>query len=302
MDMYPVLPVPQSGTFYEYAPKMMAFEFNGFSSKKTLVFIGGLGDGFATLPYLPALSTSLNKIGWSVVQIYIRSSYIGWGSGSLKRDAEDISQLVSFLRSEAGGKREKIVIMGHSTGCQDTMQYASKFEQKSSTKANGYILQAGASDREAALGVGIPLEELEKSVELAKTMIAAGRENEIMPYEYCSSFLDCPISAYRWNALYSVRGDDDFFSTYLTPEDHAKTWGKVNEPILVVFSGSDEFVPKSVDKVKLLDDWKSATDSKYWSPLSKPVPGARHNVGVGSEKGALEDLVATVTKFLEDTF
>lgn len=43
--------------------------------------------------------------------------------------------------------KEKIILMGHSTGCQDAMQYL--LTKHSDTPINGAILQASCSDREA---------------------------------------------------------------------------------------------------------------------------------------------------------
>jgi alpha-beta hydrolase superfamily lysophospholipase len=50
----------------------------------------------------------------------MRSSYLGYGTGSLQRDFEDISACVSYLL--ANGKR-LVVLMGHSTGSQNSIHY-----------------------------------------------------------------------------------------------------------------------------------------------------------------------------------
>ena len=66
------------------------------------------------------MSSELNNINWSFCQLHMRSSYMGFGTGSMKRDFEDISACVSYLR--AAGKR-RIVLMGHSTGSQNSIYY-----------------------------------------------------------------------------------------------------------------------------------------------------------------------------------
>ena len=45
----------------------------------------------------------------------MKSSFDGWGYSSLVQDAEEISALAKYIR---GIGREKIVLSGHSTGCQ----------------------------------------------------------------------------------------------------------------------------------------------------------------------------------------
>lgn len=50
----------------------------------------------------------------------MRSSYTGYGTGSLRRDYEDMSACITYLLST--GKR-LVVLMGHSTGSQDSVHY-----------------------------------------------------------------------------------------------------------------------------------------------------------------------------------
>lgn len=45
----------------------------------------------------------------------ITSSYLGWGTGSLARDVEDMAQAVEYFRNRTE-EGKKVVIMGHSTG------------------------------------------------------------------------------------------------------------------------------------------------------------------------------------------
>lgn len=71
-------------------------------------------------PYLARLSSELERIKWSLCQLHMRSSYLGYGTGSLARDFEDISSGLTYLF--ANGKR-RIVLMGHSTGCQDSVHF-----------------------------------------------------------------------------------------------------------------------------------------------------------------------------------
>jgi alpha-beta hydrolase superfamily lysophospholipase len=72
------------------------------------------------VPYILMLSSELEKINWSLCQLHMRSSYLGFGTGSLQRDFEDISSCISYLL--ANGKC-RVVLMGHSTGSQNGIHY-----------------------------------------------------------------------------------------------------------------------------------------------------------------------------------
>lgn len=86
------------------------------SPSSCLIFVGGLGDGLAAIPVLPQLSEALNSVGdWSLIQVLTRSSYLGWTTGDVDRDVQDLITLEAYLRNQAG-KTGKLVLMGHSTG------------------------------------------------------------------------------------------------------------------------------------------------------------------------------------------
>lgn len=301
------------GKLFEYFPKLFAFDFVSQEKPQpnVIIFVGGLGDGLLTVPYVPRLAQRVGNLTskdgkWTVVQALISSSYIGWGTGSLERDAFEISQLVKYLRSEAGGSKKKIVLMGHLTGSQDTMQYLANLHNRPDTTPdafiNGGIMQAPASDREALV------EEQGKSTidALVKKCyddyISVGKkdfllsENDIADIRAIT--FGTPITAYRFHSITSVRGDDDFFSSYLTSEDHKKTFGKIEKPVLILFGENDEYIPPGVDKEKLVNSWKDATNPEFWSPHSKIVPGASHNVGPTSKEGAVECLIDSVEAFI----
>lgn len=60
------------GTLHNYKSRLVAFEFAVTSAVPHLnvvLFVGGLGDGLFTVPYLPALATELDKHGWGTAQV-----------------------------------------------------------------------------------------------------------------------------------------------------------------------------------------------------------------------------------------
>lgn len=87
------------------------------SSRNCVIFVGGLGDGLAAIPVLPQLSDALYSTGerWTLIQVLTRSSYLGWTTGDVDRDVQDLITLEAYLRNQAG-KDGKLVLLGHSTG------------------------------------------------------------------------------------------------------------------------------------------------------------------------------------------
>lgn len=302
-----VLQSPQQGILHHYAYNLTAFEFTTHPHKVTpnvLIVVAGLGDGLLNVPWIPPLAAQLDESNedkkpskrWSVVQAVLRSSYDGWGTSSIEQDIKDLSKLVSYIRSQPG--RAKVVLGGHSTGCQDTLAYLSS--QLSGDKSvDGGILQAGVSDVEA-MNLLLPSGELERLCsEIEQDYLSNGREHEILPPKFRKIAFNTPITASRFYSIAKKGGIEDFFSPDLTDEDHKRTWGKVNKPILVLPGGKDEFVVKTTDQNKLLQDWQAATKPEYWTSLSHVIKGANHKIDHRSDEGAVEDAVSAIIKFLD---
>ncbi|GAV54976.1 hypothetical protein ZYGR_0AS02990 [Zygosaccharomyces rouxii] len=276
-----------AGVLHKYSAQV-AFEFNPSGQKKSIVVIGGLSDGLLTVEFAPGLAKAVEKLGFSVLQIQMRSSYKGWGTGSLDTDVEDIKGLLEYLRSPEGGSRGTIIIMGFSTGSQDVMHYLLRH----SDSIEGGIFCAPVSDRE-----GQDPKDLQKLNPKAQEMVANGQGNEMLPMEYASYVFDTPITAYRWCSLHVKGGDDDYFSTDLSQEFFASTFGKIDKPFLVAYNELDEYVPKNVDKPELLKKWQSVSNPKYWSKNSGIVKGSTHTV---AQPEAQKHLFQRVIGFLEE--
>lgn len=303
------------GRLLSYRQGLTAFEHSPAAGpsvyhSKVVLFIGGLGDGLTTVPYVAPLAAHLDSQGWGLVELLFSSSYEGWGHGSLARDGNEVAAAVDFLRTNEATRKSHIVLMGHSTGTQNLMYYASQsYEGSEHADAaarpvvDGLILQASVSDREAFVkGNG----EAKWKDALACGQALLKKDNDEgsglyspIPATYTSLFFGAPVNSYRWVSLLDVRGDDDFFSSDLEAADHAHTFGKVKQPLLVLYSGADEYVLETVDKEQLLKRWQAATTTpSVWSPLSHVVAGATHNLA-NSPQASVTDLITTVGKFIE---
>lgn len=96
----------------------VAYEMGNTSASNAVIFVGGLTDGPHSIPYVRTVAKKLEEapgIDYSLFEVRTRSSFFQFGMSSLNNDVEDIGALVTYLR---GINRKKIVLLGHSTGCQ----------------------------------------------------------------------------------------------------------------------------------------------------------------------------------------
>ncbi|OAR05936.1 hypothetical protein LLEC1_03700 [Akanthomyces lecanii] len=284
---------PFSVTVHPYKSRVhgaTAYELGPTTAKNAIVFIGGLFDGPHTVSYTQIVGNYVEEakdLDFSIFEIRMRSSFIGFGTSSLKKDVEDISALVTYLRSIG---REKVVLFGHSTGCQDCMEYAD-YEKHGNSPVDGFIMQAPVSDREALKKDFSNFDEL---LAVSEKMIADGQETEYVSAKVMPRGFDVPITAYRLHSLIAKGGDDDFFSSDFDEATRKKLWGRFTNPVLVLHSEEDEYVPVHVSQDTLRKLYREA--SAQVSPLSGSIPDAGHTV---QNANGREWLGKTVVKFLQ---
>lgn len=183
------------------------------------------------------------------------------------------------------------------------MEYLTGSGHETRPPIDGGIIQAPASDREAICMLLDP-QIYQDSCEVAKKMIADGDGEEIVPSKGIKKILPAPISARRWLSLASPErnGDDDYFSSDLTDEQLIKTFGSLpaRTPLCILLSGSDEYMPTTIDKARLLSRWmeivkkgKGKVDEKH----SEVIEGASHTLDENPSV-VVEQLVTRVLGFL----
>jgi pimeloyl-ACP methyl ester carboxylesterase len=87
-------------------------------------------------------------------------------------------------------------------------------------------------------------------------------------------------------------GDDDYFSSDLPDNKVVEIWGRLEQPVLILPSEKDEWVPPEVDVMGLVNKWKSFCKPGIASDLSGLIPGANHTVGNHDGQQWLADRVA----------
>ncbi|KAK3116277.1 hypothetical protein LTR53_003529 [Teratosphaeriaceae sp. CCFEE 6253] len=269
----------------------------------TLLWIGGMFDTFLSVKYPMEIAKVLPGT-WSLATASIGSAGKSWGVGSVAQDAEDVAKIVAyFTEMRPGGK---VVIMGHSTGCQDCMEYVVGAKAAQRSSVHGVILQAPVSDREAMASY-LPEAFMHEANQLALKMCREGHDKDAMPYRLTKNlFGRIAITARRWVDIASPGPDhvgaDDYFSSDLPADRLKKTFGKLppSTPLLILFGGSDESVPSTVDKDALVNRWMSiAQDSggNVDRTNGGVVPEATHNLNACLEP-IVRDLVQRVVGFI----
>jgi alpha-beta hydrolase superfamily lysophospholipase len=294
----------QEGKLHRFSKRLVAFEHttaHGETSNNILLWVGGLSDGLSTCAYPQLLAKTVPR-GWSLAQVELLSAHDGWGTSSLQDDVKGIALCVDYFRKvKPGGK---IVLMGHSTGCQDGMEYAVGKGRDNRLPIDGVILQAPVSDREA-ISHSTPKEIYEPLLKTAKEWIKDGRGQDVLPLALATpvfGFSRCYITAYRANSLMGFGGDDDYFSSYLSEDALKKTFGtmKKETPLLILFSGADEHMAASIDKSALARKWSNIVKEGGGAVDEEDgciVEGAHHNLN-DDQDSVFQDLSRRVLAFL----
>jgi alpha-beta hydrolase superfamily lysophospholipase len=252
-----------------------------------------------TVPYPTTLAKALPE-SWSLAQILLSSSYGCWGTSSVSADAENIAKCVQYFR---GIKNGKIVLMGHSTGCQDVMEYlvGPGFEER--PPVDGGILQAPVSDREAML-ISMPQDVYDNSVAAAYALVAEDKPEGLLPTSVTHGLFGAPVTARRWLSLTSPYkdGEEDYFSSDLSELELKRRFGALpaRTPMCILESGADEHVPTYVDKAALVQKWIGlikGNGGKVDELHSGVIEGASHNLSNNNPE-VVEELVRRVVGFI----
>lgn len=257
-----------------------AFEFGATSGDplagghRALICVGGLTDGFLSLRYLPVLAEAVKERGWRTVQPQLSSSYGGWGFSSLDQDVQELDKLIEYLEAHRGIR--EVVLLGCSTGCQDTVRFL-QFGERAAI-VSGAILQAPVSDREALIACAADKEHIRRYRSMASELIADRHGDEMLP-RAAGELIGPPhpVSAYRFNSLTGRMTDDDMFSSDLTDDEMRAKLGHITVPTLIVVSADDEYVPKSVDAEKLASRMADAMAGNAIGIVDIVTLDANHN-------------------------
>lgn len=242
------------------------------------------------------------------------------------REVEDLVRYFGGEGGESGERRmggEKVVLMGHSTGCQIIVHYyLSPHSPPPPTtttsgqgdadgdggvgggqrpKISGGIMQGGVSDREA-IAMMMEDEECEEVCQVARQYVGEGRGEDVLPSGYTKElFHSAPVSARRWLSLATQGGEDDYFSSDFGEERLGEVFGglgRVGARVAFLLGGEDQYVAAGVDREGMVKKWETYVKDNggVVDEVSGILKGASHNLKEGGD--VVEDMVNRVTCFL----
>ena len=142
---------------------------------------------------------------------------------------DDIQGAVNFAKRQ--GAKETFLI-GHSTGCQKSMYWASK---KKDRAVKGIILLGPVSDWSAEMKLQ-GKRKLARAEKTARALLKRGKKHELLPLGVWHEVLD----AQRFLSLYTPNSVEEIF-TYAQPKKNPKVLRSVRVPVLVVWAEKEEF-------------------------------------------------------------
>lgn len=258
--------------------------------------------------------------------------------------AQCIRYIQEYKAAKYGGPAGKVVLMGHSTGSQCVLHYLSRpnphtskpifdpwLEHVERPALDGAIMQAPVSDRDAMRyicedGIGdIPAAEVKAAFDKLTALAreAASREDQtydvILPMALTAKLgypYYIPVSARRFLSLSSPDSpqspsEDDVFSYDLGDEVLARTFGGIQprglltHKLMLLHSGADQSIPAWVDRVKLTERWRNATDHngkfQIWDQeRSGMIPNASHALSNDDQAEPRKFLAERVLGFLQE--
>jgi len=150
---------------------------------------------------------------------------------------DDVQGAVNFCKKQGF---KKIILVGHSTGCQKAVYYLVKTKnQKQITKA---ILLCPISDYADA--VTFNKKAIKKAEAVARRLINAGKKHQLLPSEVWPQLHD----AQRFLSLFTPDSKEEIFC-YATLSRRPTTLQKVAVPILLIFAEKDEYIDRPLSEI-----------------------------------------------------
>ncbi len=143
--------------------------------------------------------------------------------------ADDIAGAVNFAKGN--GVRE-IFLAGHSTGCQKSVYYLHKTDDR---RVRGLILLAPLSDYAGALKFDRD-NKLARVTALARKFVKQGKPHGLLPHQLCGDVLD----AQRFLSLYTPDSKEEIFC-YAQQNKPPIALQKTRVPLLVILAANDEY-------------------------------------------------------------
>lgn len=175
-----------------------------------------------------------------------------------------LDDLDGAVRFGAQRGYKKIILVGHSTGCNKISYYLSR---KSPALVKGAVLLGAVSDY-AEAKKNVPARQLARALNYSYRLVKAGRDHELLPSHIWPRAMD----AQRFISLNTPDSEEEIF-TYASPDKKPVTLRKIKPPILVVLAEQDEFGDRPM--IEIAQWFEQALKDK--AALVKVIKGAPHS-------------------------
>jgi len=196
-----------------------------------------------------------------------KSKTIGSAHEKFTDSLDDIGGAVQWVKKL---KPKKIILVGHSTGCQKSIYYLSK---KADKKVKAVVLLSPISDLAGVLNFSSKY-QFEKAHKFAKKQVENKKGDELLPLSIWPIYID----AQRFLSLYSQNSLEEIFC-YSQELKRARILRKVEVPIYVLLGDEDKYLDRPAEHIV---DWFSKDlDSRRIK--TEIIKGADHSFS-GFEK------------------
>ncbi|MBI2173383.1 MAG: DUF1749 domain-containing protein [Candidatus Aenigmarchaeota archaeon] len=218
---------------------------------KIFIHFHGMGSNFYDDFRLPYLTEAIIKSGYTLLVVNNRGhdtvaeipdtkykwSRAGTAFEKFETSLNDVKGAVDFAGENGFSK---IILSGHSTGCQKITYYQSKVQDK---RLKGIVLLAPADDYNVArkeFG-----EKFEAILKEAKKL----DKNDLMPSKMLNG------SFFGAARLLSVAEPENIEASILNYDSEMKLFSKIRCPVLAIFGSKDKFLTKtSKEHLKILKE------------------------------------------------
>lgn len=231
--------------------------FRSATMKKMLPYYLSSGyDFFFTNTRGHGLITSMYRIRWGKAKRVV----IGTTLERFEDCVKDLRGVANLLHSKG---YKKIILQGHSTGCQKATYYMYKTKDR---RISALVLLAPADD------YNITKKELKKNwtkaVNLAKKMTASKKSDELMPKNMVNNEV---TSAQRFLSRNDLSRVEARIFNY--ESENFKEFSAMTLPVIAIFGSKEQYRTKSV-KI-YLEQLQKATQSKNFASVE--IAGGNHD-------------------------
>lgn len=236
------------------SPKRFRFDglwFHNPKAKKAIIFIHGLGGKMFWPEVVYRLADdqtsvlTFNNRGHDIVSSLKRVDKNGKTSRVLAGAAhevftdcvDDIQGAINFCRKQGV---KKIILVGHSTGCQKSVFYLAK--TKNQKQISHIVLLCPISDY--ATMIKFEKARVKLVEKLARRLVKSGKPHQLLPTNIWPFLHD----AQRFLSLYTKDSIEEIFS-YASPKQKPKILQKVKVPMTVVLADKDEYMDRPLDDI-----------------------------------------------------